>query len=72
MDLTERVLGAAIEVHKSLGPGFLESIYEAAFAVELSYLGIPFERQKVNRYSPQRPTCCKTSHGFHNSELRCY
>jgi GxxExxY protein len=46
MDLTERVLGAAIEVHKSLGPGFLESIYEAAFAVELSYLGIPFERQR--------------------------
>lgn len=39
-DLTERV-----EVHKSLGPGFLESIYEAAFAVELGFLGIPYERQ---------------------------
>lgn len=44
--LTERILGAAIEVHKSLGPGFLESIYEAAFAVELSYLAIPYERQR--------------------------
>ncbi len=45
-DLTERVLGAAIEVHKSLGPGFLETIYETAFAVELSFLGISYERQR--------------------------
>jgi GxxExxY protein len=46
-DLTERVLGAAIEVHKSLGPGFLETIYETAFAVELNFLGIAYERQKA-------------------------
>jgi len=45
-DLTERVLGAAIEVHKSLGPGFLETNYETAFAVELSFLGIAYERQR--------------------------
>ena len=33
--LTERIIGAAIEVHKRLGPGFLESIYENALVVEL-------------------------------------
>jgi GxxExxY protein len=40
------VIGAAIEVHKHLGPGFLESIYEQALAVELELRGIAFERQK--------------------------
>ena len=39
------VIGAAIEVHRSLGRGYLESIYEAALAVELGARGIEFERQ---------------------------
>jgi len=43
--LTDRIIGAAIEVHKTLGPGFLESIYENAFAVELRAQDIPFKRQ---------------------------
>ena len=43
--LSNRVIGAAIEVHKHLGPGFLESIYEEALCVELKIQGIPFERQ---------------------------
>ena len=33
--LTSRIIGAAIEVHKVLGPGLLESIYEAAMCIEL-------------------------------------
>ena len=33
--LTEKIIGCAIEVHKRLGPGVLESIYENAFVVEL-------------------------------------
>lgn len=41
-DETGRIIGAAIEVHRSLGPGFLESIYEKALRVELSRRGIPF------------------------------
>lgn len=45
-DLTYRIIGAAMEVHKELGPGFLESVYEGAFIVELKRLNIPFEQQK--------------------------
>lgn len=44
-ELTERIIGAAIEVHRILGPGLLESIYEEALAIELEQRGIPFERQ---------------------------
>ena len=44
-DLTAKIIGAAIEVHKALGPGLLESAYESCLAYELSLLKIGFERQ---------------------------
>ncbi|MBM4319364.1 MAG: GxxExxY protein [Deltaproteobacteria bacterium] len=44
-ELTERIIGAAIAVHRSLGPGFLESIYEASLALEFGEQGVTFERQ---------------------------
>jgi len=44
--LAHSVIGAAIEVHRHLGPGYLENIYEEAVCLELNLLGIPFERQK--------------------------
>lgn len=44
--LTHAVIGAAIEVHRLLGPGLLESIYEAALCHEFGMRGIGFERQK--------------------------
>ena len=44
-DLTERIIGAAIEVHRILGPGLLESIYEEALAIELELRGLRVERQ---------------------------
>ncbi len=44
-ELMRAVIGAAIEVHKVLGPGFLESIYEEALGVELGLRGISYRRQ---------------------------
>ncbi len=43
--LTEQVIGLAIEVHRRLGPGLLESAYEACLCFELDQAGIAFERQ---------------------------
>ena len=44
-ELTEHVIGAAIEVHRALGPGLLESAYEEWLCHELNLRGIAFERQ---------------------------
>lgn len=46
-ELTDRIIAAAIRVHKELGPGFLESMYEEALGIELASAGISFERQKL-------------------------
>jgi GxxExxY protein len=43
--LTEQIIGAAIEVHRVLGPGLLESIYEQALCFEFDLQDIPFQRQ---------------------------
>ncbi|WP_081752790.1 GxxExxY protein [Kallotenue papyrolyticum] len=43
--VSREVIGAAIEVHKTLGPGLLESAYEACLCYELQLRGIAFERQ---------------------------
>ena len=45
-ELSYAIVGAAMEVHRVLGPGFLEVIYESALAYELTLRGIRFERQK--------------------------
>lgn len=51
-ELTAKIIEAAIEVHRILGPGFLEAIYEEALAHEFDLRSIPYERQKpiVIRY----------------------
>jgi GxxExxY protein len=44
--ITEKIIGAAIRVHEALGPGILESAYEACLTFELIDLGLAIERQK--------------------------
>ena len=44
--VTDAIIGAAIEVHRQLGPGLLESAYEACLAYELIQRGMRIERQK--------------------------
>ena len=46
-ELTEKIIGLAIKVHRTLGPGFLESVYQAALAYELEKANIPFEKEKT-------------------------
>jgi GxxExxY protein len=46
-ELTKEIIGAAMEVHRHLGSGFLESVYEEAMAVELQIRKIVYERQKT-------------------------
>jgi GxxExxY protein len=46
-ELSNRIIGCGIKVHRTLGPGFLEKIYEAALTVELANAGIDFEQQKT-------------------------
>ena len=44
-ELTFAIIGAGMEVHGILGPGFLETVYQSALARELTLRGIPFEQQ---------------------------
>lgn len=44
-ELSHAIIGAAIDVHRSLGPGFLESVYEEALCMELHERGLQFRRQ---------------------------
>jgi len=48
-DLSHRIIGIAIEIHKKLGPGFQEKIYEEALLREFRKSGIEYEKQKVVR-----------------------
>jgi len=45
------IVGAAIEVHRELGPGFLEAVYQEALEMEMRDRNIPFEAQKPLRIS---------------------
>jgi len=50
-ELTEKIIGAAIKVHRALGPGFLESIYENALVIELKAIGLKVNQQRLLRVS---------------------
>jgi GxxExxY protein len=44
--LTEQIIGCAIEIHKQLGPGLLESAYHSAMCIELAFNRLQFERER--------------------------
>jgi GxxExxY protein len=46
-ELTEKIIGCAIEVHRHLGPGLLEAAYEAALCIELDLAGLKYQRQVI-------------------------
>lgn len=46
-EITEKVIGACIEIHRALGPGLLESAYEECLCHELSLTGLRFDRQRL-------------------------
>ena len=54
-ELSEKIIGCCIKVHRALGPGFLEKVYEEALAIELSKAGEKFERQKIVCKSIRNP-----------------
>ena len=64
VDLTEKILGCAITVHKELGPGFLEKIYEHALCIEFDHHGISYHRQKPMPITYRKKQC-----GFHQFDL---
>lgn len=54
--LANKVIGAALEIHRHLGPGFLESVYEEALTIELDLRGVVFERQRpITVFYKNRP-----------------
>ena len=62
------IVGAAIEVHRELGPGFLEAVYQEALEMEIKERGIPFEPQKPLRISYKGKTLNKE----YVADLVCY
>ena len=54
-DITQQIIGAAIEVHRQLGPGLLEFAYEECLCHELQIRKLNFERQKQYRSSTRTP-----------------
>ena len=59
-DLTQKVIGAAMEVHKVLGCGFLEAVYQEALEIELGARGIRFSRQPEIKIKYKNHTLSKT------------
>ena len=46
-EITEKIIAAAIDVHRQLGPGLLESVYQQAMQIELRLRAIPFQAQVI-------------------------
>lgn len=71
-ELTSRILGAAVHVHRQLGPGFLEKMYENALCLELTKREIAFERQAPVRVTYEGEEIGMHRLGFdHRSKSGC-
>src|SRR2546426_10760815 len=65
---THAIIGAAMEVHKQLGCGFLEPVYQEAMEIELASRNIPFKRQvELGILYKGRPLCCS-----YKADLICF
>ena len=67
-DETYKIIGAAMQVHKHLGPGFLESVYQEAMEMELAIQGIPFRSQQKIQVQYKG----KNLQHFYVADLICY
>jgi len=63
-----KIIGAAMEVHKILGPGFAEPVYQEALAIEFEIRGIPFEQEKQLKISYKDRILKKT----YQADFVCY
>ena len=59
-ELTQKIIGAAMEVHKVLGCGFLEAVYQEALEIELALKGVRFSRQPEIKIQYKNHTLSKT------------
>ena len=62
------IIGACMEVHRVLGPGFLEAIYQEALAIEFKRKGIPFEQDKKLEITYKGQTLSK----YYEADFVCY
>ena len=62
------IIGAAMAVHRELGPGFLEAVYQEALEIEFQLRGIPYEREKLLNVEYKGHTLTK----HYNADFICY
>jgi len=63
-----KIVGAAMEVHKILGCGFLEAVYQEALAIEFRNLGVPYEKEKKIKIEYKDQTMDK----HYTADFLCY
>ena len=67
-DEAYEIIGAAMAVHRELGPGFLEAVYQEALEIEFKLRDIPYEREKLLNIDYKGHTLTK----YYNADFVCY